>query len=408
MRISVEANKKHLKPALDWISGLIGADIDRRIAAFEQQERKNPLLTNHFRDTYALEFSLAKARKYRRNTGRVPKGSDYDQLYGFIIPAHRIHAALPPEVKRPFEGRLRDAVNGSNGARPFAYEVGIATHLMSKSWDIEWADYSGIGRFDFLARQGGVEVEVECKTSSGDTGRKIHRQEVNRLADLILPSTEQLANIAGCHLIRVTISKQLAKSNKVLSDIASVVASAIQRKGSASIASANVEYTFDTRTRWPDPAHDPEARDFFLERFGLTNTHLLFHARASFSVVAVAITSDEPDSVVDALSDRAKEAADQCSRTRPALVALQLIDQIARPELETMLTNPNGLHAITHAVFKSGTRQHVDSVAFTVPQLARATGPRATQLSAPVIVLNNPNPQFPCNEVRSIFRSSDP
>jgi fructose-specific phosphotransferase system component IIB len=404
MRISVQASKAHIESAIDWISGLIGAAIDKRVAAFKQHERKNPLLATYFRENYALEFALADARKYRKTTGRLPQGPEYDQLYGFIIPAHRIHAALPPEVKKPFEGRLRDAVNGLYGARPFAYEVGMATHLMSKGWDIDWADYSGLGRFDFLARQASVEIEVECKTSSGDTGRKIHRQEVNRLADLILPATERLAGVAGCHLIRITIPDRLGKSNPELSEIAATVATAAQQKGSASKDSGLVDYTFDGLSHWPDPAHDLGARDFFFKRFGVTNSHLLFYARPDFSVVAVAITSAKADSVVNALSDQAKEAADQCSGTRPAIVALQLIDQIARPELETMLKTPNGLHAIAHTVFKGGTRLHVDSIAFTVPQLAHADGPGATRLSAPVITLFNDKPQFPCSEIRSIFR----
>ena len=81
---------------------------------------------------------------------------------------------------------LRDAVNGAYGARPFAYEIGMATHFMQKGWDVEFMDYSGAGRFDLLARLGTVELEVECKSTSGDTGRRIHRQKVNRLADLLL------------------------------------------------------------------------------------------------------------------------------------------------------------------------------------------------------------------------------
>ena len=180
MRISTDARPTDIEPAANWISGLIGAALDKRVAAFEQQERANPLLATHFRENFALEFALAKARKYRKSTGRLPKGEEYDRLYSFLIPAHRIHVAVPPNVKIPFEGRLRDAVNGTYGARPFAYEISIATHLMQKGWDVQFVDYSGAGRFD---RQGVVEIEVECKTTSGDTGRKIHRQEVNRLAE---------------------------------------------------------------------------------------------------------------------------------------------------------------------------------------------------------------------------------
>jgi len=217
MRISTDARATDIEPALNWISGLIGAALDKRVAAFERQERSNPLLAAYFRENFALEFALAQARKYRKNTGRLPKGEEYDQLYGFLIPAHRIHAALPPDARPPFEGRLHYGVRSAHGARPFAYEISIATHLMQKNRDVEFMDYLGAARFDLLAHQGTTEVEIECKTTSGDTGRKIHRQEVNRLADLILPTTQQLADNAGCHRLLVTIPNRLGKSTDELS-----------------------------------------------------------------------------------------------------------------------------------------------------------------------------------------------
>src|SRR5258708_17977036 len=370
MRISMEALPKDIDSAVDWISGLIGAAIDKRVAAFEQQERSNPLLASHFRENFPLEFALAKARKYRKSTGRLPRGEEYDALYGFLIPTHRIHGALSPDVKTPFEGRLRDAVNGSNGARPFAYEISIATHLMQKGWDVEFIDYSGAGRFDLLARREAVEVEVECKTTSGDTGRKIHRQEVNRLSDLLLPMTRQVADERGCHRILITIPDRLGKSTQELSGIASVVASAVEQKASASSDLARADYIFDGHDPWPAP-DDPDVLPFFEKRFRVQNAHLLFHGRSDFSVVAVMIRSAKADSVVETISAQAKEAADQCSGTRPALIALHLIDEINSSDLQTMLQTANGMHAITHAVFKGGKRQHVDSVAFTVPQVTR-------------------------------------
>jgi hypothetical protein len=406
MRISTDALPPHIEPAVNWISGLIGAALDKRVAGFERQERTNPLLASHFRENFALEFALAKARKYRKSTGRLPKGDEYDRLYSFLIPTHRIHAALPLDVKVPFEGRLRDAVNGTNGARPFAYEISIATHLMQKGWDVDFVDYSGAERFDLLARREAVEVEVECKTTSGDTGRKIHRQEVNRLADLLLPIAKQVADDAGCHRILISIPDRLGKSNEELSAISATVASAPQQKAPASGNFARVDYTFDGLDAWPEPDINPDARAFFEDRFGVQNANLLFLGRSRYSVVAVMIRSLKADSVVDAISTQAKEAADQCSGTRPALIALHLIDEISRSDLQTMLKTSNGLHAIAHAVFKGGRRLHVDSVAFTVPQVARTGGVGAKWLSGDLVILNNPEPRFPCPEVRSIFRAS--
>jgi hypothetical protein len=155
-------------------------------------------------------------------------------LYSFLVSAQRIRAELPQAAISRFEGALRGALKDSSGLRPFAYEVGIAAHLMQKNWDVEFADLCGTARFDILARQDNIEIEVECKTTSGDTGRKIHRQEVYRLANLILPTTQQLADTAGCHLVRVIIPNRLAPMDRKLAEIASIVASAGSEKCAAS------------------------------------------------------------------------------------------------------------------------------------------------------------------------------
>jgi hypothetical protein len=406
MRISTDALDSDIEPAVNWIGGLIGAAVDKRVTGFEKQERVNPLLAAHFRENFGLEYALAEARKYRRNTGRLPKAQEYDPLYSFVIPAQRIHAALPAVAKIPFEGRLRDAVNGAHGTRPFAYEISIGTHLMQKGWDVDFVDYSGAARFDFLARQDAIEVEIECKTTSNDTGRKIHRQEVNRLADLLLPVRQLLADRRGCHRILVTIPDRLAKSNDELNAIASCVDAAAKNGGPVSSDSARAEYTFESLDTWPEPDRDPDAAVAFFEgRFGRQNAHLVFHGRPGFSIVAIMITSAKADSVVDTISEQAKEAAEQCSGTRPALIALHLVDQLSRDDLQSLLRTSNGLHAITHAVFQNANRLHVDSIAFTVPQVRRSTQPGARWLSGDLVMLNNPNPRFACPELRSIFRA---
>jgi hypothetical protein len=80
MRISTEALPKDIDSAVNWISGLIGAAIDKRVAGFERQEGTNPLLASHFRENFALEFALARARKYRRSTGRLLTLIDPDEI----------------------------------------------------------------------------------------------------------------------------------------------------------------------------------------------------------------------------------------------------------------------------------------------------------------------------------------
>ena len=63
MRINTDALVSDIEPAMNWVGGLIGAAVDKRIAGFERQERINPLLAAHFRENFRLEFTLAQARK---------------------------------------------------------------------------------------------------------------------------------------------------------------------------------------------------------------------------------------------------------------------------------------------------------------------------------------------------------
>ena len=409
MRIGTDTRESDIEPAVNWISGLIGAAVDKRVLAFEQNERRNPLLiTSHFRDNFPLECALAKARKYKKNTGRLPKGDEFDLLYGFLISAQRIHAELPRAAISRFEGALRGALKDSSGLRPFAYELGIAAHLMRKKWDVEFADLCGTARFDFLARQDNVEIEVECKTTSGDTGRKIHRREVNRLVDLILPTTQQLADTAGCHLIRVIVPNRLAPADRELAEIASIVASAGPQKCVASGDLAQVEYRYENISAWLEPNRDRDAREFFKKLLDAKNSHIVFYSRPGHSIVAVMIASAKADSVVDAIATQAKAAADQCSGNRPALIAMHLIDQISRPELEVLVKTHSGLQTIAHAVFKDAKRSHVDSIVFTIPQLVQIEADGARRLTAPVGIIFNDKPIFECDRARSIFRATSP
>ena len=216
-----------------------------------------------------------------------------------------------------------------------------------------------------------MEVEIECKTTSNDTGRKIHRQEVNCLGDLLLPVRAQLAERQGCHRILVTVPDRLSKSDEVLRTIASSVSAAVDTGAPVSNEGAQVGYTFESFDSWPEPDREPEAAvSFFEQRFGRQNAHLLFHGRPGFSVVAIMVVSAKPDSVVDTIAEQAKEAAEQCSGTRPALIALHLVDPLSRDDLQSMLRIPNGIHTITSSVFRNENRWHVEFDCFHRPASA--------------------------------------
>jgi hypothetical protein len=132
MRVSRDANHRDIDIAFQWASSVIGGSVHRSITNFEMQEQRNPLLTSHFRENFALEFAFANAQRYRETNNRLPYEQKYYPLYGFLVPAHRISAALESAARSAFEGRLKMAASDTHGLRPFEFEVSLATHVMTK------------------------------------------------------------------------------------------------------------------------------------------------------------------------------------------------------------------------------------------------------------------------------------
>jgi hypothetical protein len=133
MRINADMGKRDIEAAMIWLAGLIGVPLDRSVENVEQHGTSNPLLASYFQEKFALETALVKARRYSRNTGRLPFYPEYDLAYAFAVNAHRIHSALPDSAREPFSGRLKYAVNSLRGAQPFAFEIGMAVHLMTRA-----------------------------------------------------------------------------------------------------------------------------------------------------------------------------------------------------------------------------------------------------------------------------------
>jgi hypothetical protein len=178
------------------------------------------------------------------------------------VSTHRVHSQLERNAKPAFEGRLKKAISDARGLGPFEFEVAIATHAETKGWGVAFADYSGAGQFDLLARKGSIEVEIECKATSNDTGRRLKRQELTRLGDLLLPTTQDIAETPGAHFFGITITNRLGKNDAELGRIVSLFSIAATQRGEASDEFGHVRYRFEDLQTWPDMRVDPMANDF--------------------------------------------------------------------------------------------------------------------------------------------------
>jgi len=334
----------------------------------------------------------------------LPRGGVYDIAYGFVATTQRIYQVLSPVAQKRLHGNLRDRVSGIYGLRPLVYEMTMAAHLVNAGYNVDSIDLEGKGRFDFLAIKDEVEFEMECKTTSSDKGRQIHRKQFNRLTQALLPITTTLVDAGGCHVIRLTIPERLKTSRQQLAEFASVVSSEVST-GCAAQEIGRAEYKELNVDHWPllDEISELTARDLLEKVFGAGNRHVTWHyRRPGLGVALIAAESETSDKMLEAIADDAKAAADQCTGTRPALIMIQLAE-IKPDELKTFLETKSGIHFVAHAVFTSDTRSHVDCVGFSLPASTENFG--ATEIRGTAAVLHNPSPRMPPSAaIRGLFR----
>jgi hypothetical protein len=238
--------------ALNWLWSEIGPKLEKQVKGFEQEQRRNPLLAIYYRNTYPLEFALVDAwRRYRAPKGAIlPRGGTHDIVYGFAETTQRIYQSLSPAGQRRLHGSLRDCVTGIYGLRPLVYEMAMAAHLVNAGYDIDPIDLEGKGRFDFLAVKDQIGFEMECKTTSPDKGRQIHRKEFNRLTHDLLSITTKLVNAGRYHIVRLIIPDRLQTSRTKLIEFKNLVSAAVN-KGYASTEIGRAEYRVMNVEHWP-------------------------------------------------------------------------------------------------------------------------------------------------------------
>jgi hypothetical protein len=281
----------------------------------------------------------------------------------------------------------------------------MASRLSRGGYDIECIDLEKRHRFDFLATRHNVAFEIECKTTSPDKGRKIHRRNLHLLSYELVPITKQLVNAGGGHVIRLIIPDRLEKNKPQLENLEKIVTSAV-RDGTALSNVGQAEYEAVKIDYWPRPDElEITARELLEKSFGRARSrHVIARMSPRHGLVAIGVESKKPDTVVQTLADDAKAAADQCTGDRPALITIQLVE-ITPDELTTLGQTMSGIQHIVHEIFKDDNRAHVDSITFTLPPIVsphQLLGGKV--LSGNERIFYNPSPKMPSDAVRGFFK----
>ena len=200
-----------------------------RLDSLSAQMKKNQFIGEYFADRHALE--IARARRHLNRTGKLalPETTEQTALYALIVTVALVHRRLSKRGQKRLSGMLRDCLKSDTGLIPLQHEMEMAAQLISRGFDVEFSDLEGVGRFDLLGRKDDVELEFECKTFSGDVGRKVHRRRLYQLAEHIRPAMEEaLDHRPGGQLARIVLPGRLTGRDEQIAAISDCLAKALE------------------------------------------------------------------------------------------------------------------------------------------------------------------------------------
>jgi hypothetical protein len=343
----------------------------RRAQDLAERERQNPFLTDYLDDRYAIERSLSRALEHLDRLGKFPpvrgaRGAKYFELYSFIHTLSIVYPRLSPKGQSRVRGYVRNGLKSDEGLAPFAHELAVVTQLWTVDFEVEFTDAESRARFDILARKDDLELEVDCKAASADIGRQIHRRRVIELFGRIRPALENLLQKGGGRTIDIIFPGALHGAERYMNDLASAVRHSIVEEKSIAIPGiAEISIGAFNLPEELTPFDPASAAQRWL---GRSNAHAICMGRPGEAAVVAAVSSRKPDRVADGIYRALKQSAErQFSGTRPALLAIRLLD-LTMVQLRELASNPSGgLGAICNRLFGGERRSHIFGVAFVSP-----------------------------------------
>ena len=151
------------------------------VARQEEAIRSNHFLGDYLRSEYAIAYQLDRLRRLVAAVGTVPYETCNDpSVFPSLAFAAQVLGVLEmstPKQARAFVNRVRPAFTSSENMHGLRLELQAATHFARRGQSLAWHRVKDGGTFDLLIEDLGLSgLEVECKSISENTGRRIPRR----------------------------------------------------------------------------------------------------------------------------------------------------------------------------------------------------------------------------------------
>ena len=198
--IATEIYTNQISETYQRFARIIGeSNWKKRVFDIKSEIKGNKFLRDHLYQENSIAMQFENLRTLIAKFGVIPQNEINNKLnypaLGFSSQILSIIDTSSREFNEKFIGRVQGAFRNPIDMRALRLELSAATHFSRRSCKIRWPELTQQGSVDlFIEDIGPQGFEVECKSISEDTGRKIPKRAVLEFYSLLWPQLLSLRN----------------------------------------------------------------------------------------------------------------------------------------------------------------------------------------------------------------------
>ncbi len=255
-----------------------------------------------------------------------------------------------PEWKRK---DLRDRILADQAIAPIFIELTTSAHYTLRGYQVDWIEPSttpGLRTAEMIVRGPDGEAEIECKSSTVDSGRKVTRRAFYALCDRIVDEFSAFSRRTGEAKVEIYLGSRIRSSSSWQDAVCAAVVDALSDGHQHPLPDNGY-----VSANWVERARgltEPERLDYLRQTVSQFDQGMgyvdLNPDRSVGRMLTVVCRSLEADHVVKAIRKSLKDALDQFSGTRPARIVCY-VPEVASLEV---LKSGSALHVMTGEFFQ--------------------------------------------------------
>lgn len=297
----------------------------------DHRRKTEPGVAAILNTVYSRELAISSLIMNRYRDFGYPSAYDRPDIlasYSFVATFVRLFQKIPgPSSGRLVARLVGDLQHKDLGA--LTLELETIAHLSHLGFDLEFHDLTGAagGSFDFLATKDGLEIEIDCKSISADTGNPITAfgaAAITSFSDHAIKSYRE----AGQTIVLTIVTKnRISKRDNNSKEISKIIASSLIRRESILSDFSSVNY-----------ASYPSSDIFNFEKYSTVQyplvvggfedyDHIIASSDEGAGGVVLLLKSTAKSNRVKKITDTLKESIEkQFTRSRPAVLFVRLAD----------------------------------------------------------------------------------